>query len=116
MNIVPVSVNHGERTAALGGDTLPLRDVSRCNGSALLGFRPEDVSLIGPDQAPRATVTTVELLEAETILTATLEGGNAIAVRAPRDLIARPGDVVGLSVAPDALHLFDPETGAALGN
>jgi multiple sugar transport system ATP-binding protein len=115
MNIVPATVNHGERTAAVGGSTLRLDDAPQCNGSALLGFRPEDVSLTAADQAPRAKVTAVELLGAETILSATLEGGNPIAVRAPRDLIARPGDVVGLSVAPDALHLFDPETGVALG-
>jgi multiple sugar transport system ATP-binding protein len=115
MNIVPVSINHSERTAAIGGSALRLHDAQQCNGSALLGFRPEDVSLTPPEQAPRAKVMAVELLGAETILSATLEGGNPIAVRAPRDLTARPGDVVGLSVDPDALHLFDPETGVALG-
>jgi multiple sugar transport system ATP-binding protein len=114
MNVVPVTVNHGERTAAIGGNTLRLHDVSQCNGSALLGFRPEDVALIGPDQGPRAKVTAVELLGAETILSATLENGGMIAVRAPRDLVARPGEIVGLNIAPDALHLFDPESGVAL--
>jgi multiple sugar transport system ATP-binding protein len=117
MNIVAVNVAHRENghTAAIGGAAVRLLDASQCNGSALLGFRPEDIVLTDSDGAPRAQVTAVELLGAETILSATLEGGASVAVRAPRDLIARPGDVIGLSIAPNALHLFDPETGAALG-
>jgi multiple sugar transport system ATP-binding protein len=115
MNIVPTHIDHGKRTATIGGSALHLPDALQCNGSVLLGFRPEDVSLTGSEEAPRAKVTAVELLGAETILSATLEGGVPITVRAPRDLVARPGDIVGLSVGPDALHLFDPETGVALG-
>jgi multiple sugar transport system ATP-binding protein len=115
MNIVPVSIDRAERSASIGGGSLRVHDASQCSGSALLGFRPEDIALTNPDHAPRARVTVVELLGAETILSATLEGGDPIAVRAPRDLVARPGDVVGLSVPPDALHLFDPESGRAFG-
>ena len=116
MNIVPVRISHGtgEHTATIGGAAVPLRNAWQLNGLALLGFRPEDVSLTGPDHAPRAEVTAVELLGAETILSANLEGGGPIAVRAPRDLGARPGEIVGLNFVPGALHLFDPETGAAL--
>jgi ABC-type sugar transport system ATPase subunit len=115
MNVVPTTIDHDNRTAALGGGTFRLHDTSQGKAAALLGFRPEDISLTDPNRAPRAQVTAVELLGAETILSATLEGGSPIAMRAPRDLVARPGDVIGLSVGPDALHLFDPESGIAFG-
>jgi multiple sugar transport system ATP-binding protein len=116
MNIVPVGIVHrdGEHAAAVGGQTIRLRDAAPCNGSALLGFRPEDVALTSAEEGPRARVTAVELLGAETILSATLEEGTPIAVRVPRDLVARPGDTVGLSLSPDTLHLFDADTGMAL--
>jgi multiple sugar transport system ATP-binding protein len=39
MNIVPATVNHSERTAAVGGSTLRLHGAPQCNGSTLLGFR-----------------------------------------------------------------------------
>jgi multiple sugar transport system ATP-binding protein len=115
MNVVPTTIDHDNRTATLGGGTFRLHDTSQGKAAALLGFRPEDISLTDPSRAPRAQVTAVELLGAETILSATLEGGSPIAMRAPRDLVARPGDVIGLSVGPDALHLFDPESGIAFG-
>jgi multiple sugar transport system ATP-binding protein len=121
MNIVPARLEGAEdRIFALAGgggfgldgaidpSTLP------ADRSVLLGFRPEDISLTSPESGPRAIVQAVELLGAETILSATLEGGGDIAVRAPRDLVAQPGERIGLSVPPGALHLFDPQTGAAL--
>jgi multiple sugar transport system ATP-binding protein len=116
MNIVPSTLHRGDNrcVATVGGAAVRLCDDAPCDGSALLGFRPEDVTLTSPDTAPRALVTAVELLGAETILSATLDGGGSVAVRAPRDLTARPGDVIGLSLAPDVLHLFDPKTGVAL--
>ena len=70
-------------------------------------------SLTSPEGNPRAIVQAVELLGAETILSATLEGGGDIAVRVPRDVIASPGERIGLHVPAHALHLFDPQTGVA---
>src|SRR4051812_22560497 len=121
MSIVPGRLERsGDRLAAIVGgnafaldDALELRQLPG-DGVVLLGFRPEDISLISPESGPSARVQAVELLGAETILSATLEGGGDIAIRAPRDLLARPGDRIGLTVAPRALHLFDPQTGAAL--
>jgi multiple sugar transport system ATP-binding protein len=121
MNIVPAILDSADdRPSALaGGGCFGLDaaiDPARLpeERSVLLGFRPEDIALTSPESAPRAVVQAVELLGAETILSATLEGGGDIALRAPRDLIAQPGERIGLCVPPDALHLFDPQTGAAL--
>jgi ABC-type sugar transport system ATPase subunit len=120
MNIVSAELDRvGAPRALAGGGGFALRApveiaAMPAGGAILLGFRPEDVALSSPETAPRALVQAVELLGAETIVSATLEGGGDIALRAPRDLVARPGECIGLAVAPDALHLFDPQTGAAL--
>ncbi|HVL70705.1 MAG TPA: TOBE domain-containing protein, partial [Beijerinckiaceae bacterium] len=80
----------------------------------LLGIRPEDLTLAEPGAGrPTALVQAVEQLGAETILTAALDG-TPIALRAPRDLRAAPGERIGLAAAPADLHLFEPETGAVL--
>ncbi|HEX8164943.1 MAG TPA: sn-glycerol-3-phosphate ABC transporter ATP-binding protein UgpC [Beijerinckiaceae bacterium] len=121
MNIVPARLDGGaDRLSALvGGNGFRLDGAAApaelpAEGAVLLGFRPEDVALVPPGSGPRATVQAVESLGAETILSAALDGGGEIAVRAPRDLAATAGERIGLAVPPHALHLFDPQTGAAL--
>jgi multiple sugar transport system ATP-binding protein len=120
MNIVPARLDRaGALRAIVGGGGFGLDGTVETgrlsdNGAVLLGFRPEDIALASPERGPSAIVQAAELLGAETILAATLEGGGDIAVRAPRDLIAKPGERIGLAVLPHALHLFDPQTGAAL--
>jgi len=118
MNIVPARVErvNGGAAALVGGGAFALDGAAAgaAEGAVLLGFRPEDIALAAPDGRPSAVVQAVELLGAETILAATLDGGGDIAVRAPRDVTARPGERIGLAVEPQALHLFDPQTGAAL--
>ncbi|MFL5200231.1 MAG: ABC transporter ATP-binding protein [Microvirga sp.] len=118
MNIVPARVErvNGGAAALAGGGAFALDGAAAgaAEGAILLGFRPEDIALAAPDGRPSAVVQAVELLGAETILAATLDGGGDIAVRAPRDLTARPGERIGLAVEAQALHLFDPQTGAAL--
>ena len=120
MNIVSARLDQrgeGATVLAGGGDFRldPAIEAGRvpAHGAVLLGFRPEDVSLTSPEGNPRAVVQAVELLGAETILSATLDGGGDIAVRAPRDLIASPGERIGLHVPAHALHLFDPQNGIA---
>jgi multiple sugar transport system ATP-binding protein len=119
MNVVPAQLacTNGAASVAVGGGAFALDGAAAAageGGAVLLGFRPEDVALAAPDRGPSATVQAVELLGAETILSATLDGGGEIALRAPRDLTARPGERIGLAVDPRALHLFDPQTGVAL--
>jgi multiple sugar transport system ATP-binding protein len=121
MSIVPAELDHsGDRVSAIvGGGAFALGVALKlqqlpADRKVLLGVRPEDIALVSPESGPTARVQAVELLGAETILSATLEGGGDIAIRAPRDLLANPGERIGLVVAPHALHLFDPETGATL--
>jgi multiple sugar transport system ATP-binding protein len=118
MNIVPARLDRtDDRLSVLAGGGAFALDGGVAEPSAdavLLGFRPEDISLTSPESNPSAIVQAAELLGAETILSAALEGGGEIAVRAPRDLTAQPGERIGLRVPPDALHLFDPQTGAGL--
>jgi multiple sugar transport system ATP-binding protein len=120
MNVVPATITRDNKgvSAVIGKGRLALHTAFPAGreGSTLLGFRPEDVSLTSGTDAPRATVKVVELLGAETILAAALENGDEISVRAPRSLLVRPGEVIELSIAPDALRFFDPKTGTALAH
>jgi multiple sugar transport system ATP-binding protein len=116
MNIVPAQVDtvDNNATATVGCRVFDLGRRAACSGSVLLGFRPEDISIVSSESGVCAKVTAVELLGAETIVSAILDEGSVIAVRVPRDLTARPGDLIGLRLAPDALHLFNPQTGMAI--
>ncbi|WP_049921417.1 ABC transporter ATP-binding protein [Halopiger djelfimassiliensis] len=90
-------------------------------GRAVLGFRPEDVSIVdrgtGPERGStgpiEATITVTEPL-GDTLLLHCRAGGDEFHVqtdpRADRDA----GDAVTLTVDETRLHLFDPETGAAI--
>jgi multiple sugar transport system ATP-binding protein len=118
MNIVTtnVSVEHGRMMASLGGTMVEVRYAAgnMQAGPVLAGVRPEEIALTAPGDGPRAVLSSVERLGAETILSATLQGGDVVAIRAPRDLAARPGEAVGLAILPSAIHLFDSNSGAAI--
>ncbi len=124
MNIVsaPVTLDGGAK-GAIGGATVALDGFdpdalgafAQSSRPTLLGIRPEDMTLAPASEAhPQAVVQTVERLGAETVLTATLDGGGDVALRAPSDLRVEPGERVALRLSPAELHLFDPDTGAAL--
>ena len=118
MNVVPATLTHDKNgvSANFGNGSLAIGPaiVVKQEGPTLLGFRPEDVSLTSGTNGPKAIVKVVELLGAETILAATLENGDDVSVRAPRSLLARPGEVIEFSVDPSDLRLFDRQTGIAL--
>jgi multiple sugar transport system ATP-binding protein len=80
--------------------------------NVVLGVRPEHILLGGPE-ALAARVSVVEPTGAETFVNATL-GGHEI-VCALRDRVNHPpGADMPLSFDAEKLHVFDPETGAAL--
>jgi multiple sugar transport system ATP-binding protein len=91
------------------------------DGRALiLGIRPEHLSISAP--APKNLPVQVELVEAlgsETYLSVRLVGsgldGHALQARIESDRSVQMGEQLWLSLAPDRLHLFDSETGQALG-
>ncbi|TVQ11001.1 MAG: ABC transporter ATP-binding protein [Leptolyngbya sp. DLM2.Bin27] len=81
---------------------------------ALLGIRPEHLSLALP--APkniRGHITHLEALGSETYLTVQADTLTLLA-KVPPDEIVRIGDEVWLAVAPEKVHLFDPESDATL--
>jgi multiple sugar transport system ATP-binding protein len=87
--------------------------------SLLLGIRPEhlSVSLPAPKNLP-VQVERVEALGSETYLTVQIaeaaSGSLPLQVRVEPDRTPIPGETLWLSLAPDKIHLFDPETGEAI--
>ena len=90
-------------------------DVSRYEGrSLLLGIRPEHLSLGLP--APKnisGIVTHVEALGSETYLTVRANQ-DLLQVKVPPEESVHLGDEVWVAIAPQKLHLFDPETEKSL--
>ncbi len=85
----------------------------------ILGIRPEDIGLSGSRATGAAVdlqVVAVEALGPEVILVGSLPGPDApeIAARMGRDFSARIGSSQRVSIDPDAIHLFDPETTKAI--
>jgi multiple sugar transport system ATP-binding protein len=81
----------------------------------MIGLRPEDVR---PADGPalgrlEATVSIVEPLGAEALLTVAFAGREIVA-KAEGDAHPEPGTRIGLEANLSRLHLFDPETGLAL--
>ena len=74
-----------------------------------LGVRPEDIRLAS-EGGLRATVTAVEYLGADSILSCAA-GTQVLAVRVPGRVELLPGALVHLGWSKDAIHIFDPERG-----
>jgi multiple sugar transport system ATP-binding protein len=80
----------------------------------VLGVRPEHVRL--DDASPiRGEVFGVEYMGARQILTVDTEAGR-LRLRAPNQVRAEIGELVGLAFQPDRLLLFDPTTERALAS
>ncbi len=110
MNLVP-----GRSTAEVGrgfsiaGADLPLACPGEGSAAALLGLRPEHITL--NDSAPwRGEVSVVEPTGADTFVVIRTEAGDVTVRTAPQVRVA-PGDRVGLEV--QALHVnwFEPSSG-----
>lgn len=78
---------------------------------AILGVRPEDLTICSPDtpNALRAKVVLLEPTGAETIVQTETAGGPVTALVRER-VEARPGEVIGLAVPEDKAHFFDGST------
>jgi ABC-type sugar transport system ATPase subunit len=76
-----------------------------------LGIRPEHLGPAIDGYAIEAAVEWVEALGADTVAHTRLPNGAALGVRLDGATIVREGDRLRLTVAPDSLHLFDPEGG-----
>ena len=121
MNTLPVRVADDADGAAAdhAGFRLPLPagdGLETAAGSeAVLGVRPEDLSLADGDAAEsfEATVTVTEPL-GDSLLLECQVGDDHLKVQASPRSDVRPGETVALTPDADRLHLFDAETGTAL--
>jgi len=106
MNILSLADSPGG--AVIAGTAGPVVLPGRGAGLSL-GVRPEDIRL-GPAGGLGATVTAVEYLGADSILSCAA-GTQSLAVRVPGRVDLSPGATVHLYWSKDAVHIFDPERG-----
>jgi multiple sugar transport system ATP-binding protein len=88
--------------------TIPAsRTRKSASGDVILGIRPEHIGLGATGKASvKATVRLAEYLGSETMFYATLGSGEDIAIKADGLSSAKAGEVLKLSFAPEACHLF----------
>jgi len=112
MNFLPCTARGGQATLA-NGEILGAAPGGVAEGQAFTaGVRPEHF-VVG-DGSVSAKVTLVEPTGAEIQFTTDIAGTPTLLTT--RDRVgARQGDTLHLSVAPGALHAFDPASGARLG-
>ena len=81
----------------------------------LVGLRPEHLE-IAPDGPLPLRIDLLERLGADTILHGRMAGSDAVLMaRGAGTLAAELGDTLRFAIAPEHVHLFDPETGRRLG-
>ena len=122
MNILEADVAPGALRLADGqgfapGGAAQARLAKITDDKVLIGVRPEHL-IIGPPDAPgpggfSARVELVEPLGSETLAQMSL-GGQSVTARVSPDSRIRAGDRVGVHMAPERIHLFDPRSGIAL--
>ena len=112
MNIVDATVSGGKATLANGAQ-LPLHSAVDVN--AKIGIRPEHL-FVDEDGPMKFHVALAEHLGANTLLHGKLEAsGEAFTVSLPGvHRITSGGPAIGLSIAPENIHLFDAENGGRL--
>jgi multiple sugar transport system ATP-binding protein len=85
--------------------------------SVTLGIRPENLSLVSPDSTEatlKAKVNLVEPLGAKDVVHVSVDRQDVRVIATP-GMRPRIGDAVGIAFDRHALHVFDDETGEAVG-
>ncbi|MGZ5157870.1 MAG: ABC transporter ATP-binding protein [Caldimonas sp.] len=118
MNIVNGTIRKGEGGAwveAEGGVRWPLpADTPGHEGQAVAyGVRPGDLSVGRGERTVPAEVIVVEPTGAETELLVSVGGAQIVVVMHGRTDVG-PGQAIDLVVATDAVHVFDPASGATI--
>ena len=102
MNILPVTAEGG--ALRYGASAIP----EAAPGAVRMGVRPEHLGVVAPGAGTfDARVAIKESLGGESYLHADTPGGDRIVIRTHGDDPTRGGDVVGIALPPDRLHLFD---------
>ena len=114
MNILSGEIAEGAFRRADGKVAMPAGAPS---GPVKLGFRPEHADLVDPSTTGvlPGEVYVVEPLGNETLVTIDL-GGALVNIRQPADFAMPIGSRCAVQPAARHLHLFDQETGEALGS
>ncbi|MHB2167690.1 ABC transporter ATP-binding protein [Alsobacter sp. R-9] len=107
MNFIPVEAKGG--AVQLGGQAL----TAPREGAAVLGFRGEDVTLVGTGEGLPMTVRVAEPMGSHLLLTGRI-GEALVRVVAPPAAKVAAGDAVGLRLDPTRVVYMDPATGDAL--
>ncbi len=119
MNLLSARIGaEGGRIELPGGESLPLPDgVAFQGGRAVtLGIRPEHLDMVAEDESvAHLKVDMVEFLGADTLVHGHFGGERTdLTVRLAGTKTMTSGDILPFTVAPERLHLFDPETGRRL--
>jgi len=120
MNLVPGHLRQAAsgRVADLGGGAkLPLppsRDGADADTPVVVGVRPEHLHWARDGEPALAgTARVVEPLGSDTLVVFDV-AGRELQARLPPRLVRHAGDAVRVTVAPEAIHLFDAQTGRRL--
>ena len=124
MNFMEVTLNGTGESATLEAQdvSIPLPAMFRdaigptTGRNLLMGIRPEHLDLASTGTGTGSITTTadvVEYLGNEELIHAQVAGVDLVALISS-DHRVRTGDALTLTVIPDKLHLFDPETSASL--
>jgi multiple sugar transport system ATP-binding protein len=109
--------SNGSTQVDLGGLHLPApsRLASYVGREVRLGVRPETIAVSreGDPGASPSTVSVFEPLGSAVLITAEL-AGQELKVAAPASFRASPGERLWLTLAPERMRWYDPETGSAL--
>jgi multiple sugar transport system ATP-binding protein len=112
MNVLDGAMEGGRFKHAAG--EVPVADAGH-SGPVKLGFRPENAEMTAPGEAGSldGEVYVVEPLGNETLIAITI-GDTQVNVRAPAGFEPPVGERCGVRPDPGRLHLFNPETEAAI--
>ncbi len=124
MNFLPATVERAIEGVGLqvAGSVLPLNSQQQslletrpARAQVTLGIRPEHLRFepVGDPTTISARVFVVEPVGAETYVDLLVDGARVIARVDPEASVA-VDDIVGLSVEPRWMHLFDPDSGQAI--
>ena len=116
MNFVPGTIGADGRTVALqiaGSLSLPLARSVEPGRAVIVGLRPEHLVVAGLDVATlQLPVAVVESTGSMTYVTT--DTVPEMTVVETRRTDAKAGDTIGVSIAPEHVHLFDPVTERAI--
>ena len=113
MNVLDARIDAGGQGVALPGGAafaLPQPRPDLAGRPVKLGVRPEHLT-IAADGALAVTVELVEALGADTVVYGRLPDGEALVVRIAGLPTCREGETLRVAAPPEALHLFDADSG-----